>query len=227
MELKTEVEGATNVAEDPLDKVEMRLPRGMHVEARLLDDMINVGTGERQVLKRPGKAPVLSSIGDEWSLIGRELATCVDGCHTRATVHHTGALKKVDGVLALREKHPRSRERDRDPEEVRQVPEIGHGELPVELVGDVLEKRGAGRGEDDVVHVEEQVGHLRAVPEHEQRHVALRSHKAQSMSVMSEPLVPRAGRLLESIEGLVEQADMVRTRRVDEAGWLLTVNHLV
>ena len=97
----------------------------------------------------------------------------------------------------------------------------------MKLVGDVLEKRGAGRGEDDVGHVEEQVGHLRAVPEHEQRHVALRSHKAQSMSVMSEPLVPRAGRLLKSIEGLVEQADMLRPRGVEEAGRLLTVNHLV
>ena len=65
VKLKTEVEGATNVAEDPLDEVEMGLPRGVHVEARLLHGMSNLGTGERQVLKRAGKTPVLSSIGDE------------------------------------------------------------------------------------------------------------------------------------------------------------------
>ena len=87
-------------------------------------------------------------------------------------------------------------EADRDPEEVSQVPEIGHGELAVELVGDVLEKPGAGGGEDDVVDVEKQVGHLGTVPKHEQRHVALGSHEPKAMSMMSEPLVPCAGACL-------------------------------
>ena len=35
------------------------------------------------------------------------------------------------------------------------------------------------------------------------------------------------GRLLKSIEGLVKQADVLGARRVDEAGWLLTMNHLI
>ena len=117
MKLKTEVKSATNIWKYPLDEVEMWLPRGVHVEARLLHGMSNLGTGERQVLKRAGKTPVLSSISDEGTLIGRELATCVDGRHTRVAVHHTGALKKVDGVLALREKHPRSRAENRRSEE--------------------------------------------------------------------------------------------------------------
>ena len=97
----------------------------------------------------------------------------------------------------------------------------------MELVGDVLKKPGAGGGEDDVVNIEEQVGHLGTAPKHEERHVTLGRHEPKAMSMMSEPLVPRAGRLLESIEGLVEVADMVRTCRVDEAGWLLTMYHLV
>lgn len=44
---------------------------------------------------------------------------------------------------------------------------------------------------------------------------------------MSEPLVPRVERLLESVEGLLEQPDVLRTHRVDVAGRLLNVNHLV
>ena len=35
------------------------------------------------------------------------------------------------------------------------------------------------------------------------------------------------GRLLKSIEGLVKQADVLGARRVDEARWLLTMNHLI
>lgn len=43
---EAEVEGAPEVPQDPLHGGEMRLPRGMHVEAYLLDGVGNVGPGE-------------------------------------------------------------------------------------------------------------------------------------------------------------------------------------
>jgi hypothetical protein len=36
--------------QDPLESSEMRLPRGVHIQAHLLDDVGNVGPGEGQVL---------------------------------------------------------------------------------------------------------------------------------------------------------------------------------
>jgi hypothetical protein len=39
--------------------------------------------------------------------------------------------------------------------------------------------------------------------------------------------VPSPGRLLKSVEGLLQETDVVGSRQVNEPGWLLTVNHLV
>jgi hypothetical protein len=55
VKLKPEVESAANVAQDPLDEVEMQFLRSMHVETCLLDSMSDVRTRERQVLKSTGK----------------------------------------------------------------------------------------------------------------------------------------------------------------------------
>jgi hypothetical protein len=189
--------------------------------------MSDVRTGERQVLKSTGEAAVLSGVGDERTIVGRQFATSVNRSGTRVAFRHAGTLKKVDGVLALRQEHPRSRARDRDPEEIGQVPEIGHGELTVELVGDVLKKTGAGGGEDDVVDVEQQISQVVAATKHEEGHVALRGNEAKPVSVVGEALVPRPGRLLQAIKRLVEQADVLGPSGVDEARWLLAVDHLV
>jgi hypothetical protein len=52
------------VPQDPLHRGEVRIPRDVHVEAHLLDDVGNVGPGEDEVLKCPGSTPVASQIGD-------------------------------------------------------------------------------------------------------------------------------------------------------------------
>jgi hypothetical protein len=40
----------------------MWLPRGMHIETHLLDDVGDVGLGEDEVQQRPGKTSVASGI---------------------------------------------------------------------------------------------------------------------------------------------------------------------
>jgi hypothetical protein len=47
------------------------------------------------------------------------------------------------------------------------------------------------------------------------------------MGILSEPLVPCSGSLLEAIEGLVKMADVVRTAGVNKARRQLTVDLLV
>jgi hypothetical protein len=103
MKSKTKIQGPLEIPENPLDQVEMRLAWGMHVETRLLYCMRNVGTRQCKVLKRARKAAVLGRVGDERSLIRRELATRVNGSGTWVALKHASALKKVDDGLALGE----------------------------------------------------------------------------------------------------------------------------
>jgi hypothetical protein len=70
VELESEVEGAADIPQDPLDEVQVRFPRSVHVETRLLNSMSDVRTCKRQVLKSPCKALVLGGIGDERTIVG-------------------------------------------------------------------------------------------------------------------------------------------------------------
>jgi hypothetical protein len=49
------------------------LPWIMHVEANLLDDVGDVGAGERQVLEGPIEAPEVSRISNRRPGLGRDL----------------------------------------------------------------------------------------------------------------------------------------------------------
>lgn len=51
VEGEAEVHGATNVAEDPLDRCPMRIPRSVHVKAHLLDNILQLGAGQGEVLQ--------------------------------------------------------------------------------------------------------------------------------------------------------------------------------
>jgi hypothetical protein len=51
----------------------------MHVDADPLDDVSNVGVGERQVLEGPSEAPILSQISNRRLELGRDLGLCVNG----------------------------------------------------------------------------------------------------------------------------------------------------
>jgi hypothetical protein len=62
-EKKTVVEGDVEVAQDPLESGEMRLPRGVHMQAHLLDGVGDVKPGEGEVLERAGQTPVGRRIG--------------------------------------------------------------------------------------------------------------------------------------------------------------------
>jgi hypothetical protein len=91
----------------------------------------------------------------------------------------------------------------------------------------VLEKTGAGGGEDDVIDVEQQVGQVIPTTKNEEGHVALGSNETKSMSIVSKSLVPHPRRLLQAVERLVEQADMLGPSRIVEARGLLAIDHLI
>jgi hypothetical protein len=52
---------------------------------------------------------------------------------------HAGTLEQIHSILSLGEEEAAGSPRDRDPEEVMELPEICHGELRVKKLGDTLE----------------------------------------------------------------------------------------
>jgi hypothetical protein len=62
MQSKPEVSSATEVAQDALQQREMGVARGVHEHARLLDDIGDVGSCQRQVLEAAGEAPVVCRV---------------------------------------------------------------------------------------------------------------------------------------------------------------------
>ena len=46
VERETEVHGTTNVAEDPLDRSPMRIPRSVHVKVHLLNSILQLGASQ-------------------------------------------------------------------------------------------------------------------------------------------------------------------------------------
>ena len=129
--------------------------------------------------------------------------------------------------MPLREEHPGLGASDRNPEEVREIPEVGHGELAVKQLRDVLKKAGCRRSEDDVVDVQQEVGEVISMAKYEEGHIRLGRDEAETMSVVGEALIPRSRSLLEAVERLVEAANMLGMSRVGEAGRLLAVHLLV
>jgi hypothetical protein len=103
--MQAHVEGALDAAKNPFDKIQMRLPRGVHIETRLLNGVSDVRASERQVLQCTGIAAALSRVIKERAFISGELAANVDGSGTRMALNHAGSLKKINSILPLREDH--------------------------------------------------------------------------------------------------------------------------
>jgi hypothetical protein len=75
----------------------------MHVEADLLDDVGEVGTGEHQVLEGSGEAPEVSRISNRRPGLDGDLGMCVHRHRNRVTVHHASSLKNIESKLMLSE----------------------------------------------------------------------------------------------------------------------------
>jgi len=113
--VKTSGQCALHVAQDLLDHRKMSLTGIMHEEAHLLNNIGDVGTSQREVLKCADETPVLG--GNRITVCGRHLGTSVNGCRCRVTLGHASTLKKICRILSLG-----SRTSDRNPEEVMKFP---------------------------------------------------------------------------------------------------------
>jgi hypothetical protein len=116
---------------------------------------------------------------------------------------------------------------DRDPKEVVEIPEICHGELRVKELGDATKKQGRRGCQNDVVDIEQQVGDVATRFVNKEGRVGSQGSEARPLNEAGEPLVPRRGRLLESVQGLLQETDVVGSHRVNETERLLAVDGFV
>jgi len=74
--VNAEVNGAADVAQDPFDEVQVISGGSMHVEACLLDIVLEIGAGYRKILKCPHQTLVRRGVGEHRAGHGREHAVC-------------------------------------------------------------------------------------------------------------------------------------------------------
>jgi hypothetical protein len=152
---KAVVDGAAVVAHDPLESLEMGLPRGVHVEVHPLDSVGDVGPRESQVLKGAGEAPVGRPVGDRGPVVLRELHLSVDRRGAGLAVGHASTLQYVEGVLALVEEETLRHSLDGDAEEVVERSQVCHCEFALNGDNRALKNIRTGRREHDVVGTEQ------------------------------------------------------------------------
>jgi hypothetical protein len=204
----------------------MRLPRGVHMQAHLLDGVGDVRPGEGEVLERTGQAPVGRRISDWGPIVLGELRLSVDRRGAGLAVGHASPLQYVDGVLALMEEETLGLALGGDAEEVVEGSQFLHRELPLQGDDRALKKVSGGCREHNVVDVEQKEDGVVAASLDEEGRVRLGLDEADGGQVGSEAIVPGPRRLLEAVEGAVQPTDQIRTSFVDEAGGLAAVDSL-
>ena len=89
----------------------MGLARIMHKEAHLLNRIRQIWSSQGEVLKGLSKTLVLGAILELGAVLCRELGMSVNGSRCRVTLSHTSTLKKIQGILSLRQEHALGRTR--------------------------------------------------------------------------------------------------------------------
>jgi hypothetical protein len=98
--------------------------------------------------------------------------------------------------------------------------EILHGKLMLQRPNDVLPEAHKGGIEDNIIHVEKQIGCVRSTTKYEQTGVGLGLHKTKSQEERDKPAVPCTRGLLQAIQGFVETAYETGVSRVLKSGGL-------
>jgi hypothetical protein len=115
------------------------------------------------------------------------------------TVKHASTVKKLMSILSLMKKEPIRAPNNLNTEEVVKGAHILDSKLSTKTISKLSEKlRSAGR-QDNIIHVEEQVGGETALAVDEQQSIRAGGAEAKLMKKHCDVLVPSTGRLLESI----------------------------
>ena len=156
-----------DISLDALEDGEVAVPWIMHVQARLLNGVGDVGSCDGEVLQGAGDAAVLAWVLHS-STRGWQLRLRVDGRRGGLAVHHPGTFQELFSVLRLRQEEVCAATSHVDAEEEVQRAHVLHGKLSLEFVDDVPQQRVGGGRQHHVVDVEKKVRRRRTAPQHEE-----------------------------------------------------------
>jgi hypothetical protein len=222
--VEAEIQGASWIAQDMLQRGEVRVPGIMHVEVDLLDGGGDVWTGDCQVLEGPGEAPEVSQIYNRRPGGGGDHGLRAHGGQGRLAVHHVRTLKNVESVQALSEEESIGLMLYGDPQKVVKRCEVLHGKLPLEGRYGVMQEWCARCSEHNVINIKEQVYRIGTMAVDEQGGVRLSLNKSKGEEVRGEQVVPSPGCLLQLVERLIEVANPVRLRGINRPHRLAAVD---
>jgi hypothetical protein len=118
----------------------------MHVEADLLNSVVNIRPSECEVLQGTSKTAKIRSLkvrkrraGD-----GRQLGIGVNRCSAGLACSHAGSGKNVEHVLVLRQEKTIWASLDMHAQEVVKLSQILHGELRLQGSDDAVQETHGG-----------------------------------------------------------------------------------
>jgi len=103
---------------------------------------------------------------------------------------------------------------------------IFHGEFLLQSINNTAEKLLGGCSEYDVINIKKKVDCVSTPAVDEQGGVRASFRESQSDQISSKPTVPSAWCLFQTIQGLVQLADMIGKSRISETCGLRTVDGL-
>jgi hypothetical protein len=115
------------------------------------------------------------------------------------TVKHTSTVKKLMSILPLMKKEPVRAANNLNTKEVVKRAHILDSKLSTKTISKLAKKLRSACRQDNIIHVEEQVGGKNALAVDEQRSIGASGAEAKLMKKRCDALVPSTGRLLEPI----------------------------
>jgi hypothetical protein len=123
----------------------------MHVQTDLLHCVGDIRTRQCDILKSAGETPVLGSISKKVTIRTRELNLSVNRGRHRMAVRHASSLREEESIDVPCHSNAQK--------EVKWS-KICHGELPMKLIKQTLKKLSRRRSQNNIVHVEQEIGRI-------------------------------------------------------------------
>jgi hypothetical protein len=112
------------------------------------------------------------------------------------TVKHTSTIKKLMSILPLMKKEPIRAANNLNPEEVVKRTHILDSKLSTKTISKLTKKLRSACRQDNIIHVEEQVGGETALAVDKQQSIGASGAEAKLMEKRYDALVPSTWRLL-------------------------------
>jgi hypothetical protein len=94
---------ALEIAKNTLHESIVRLPRIMHEQTDLLNNVCDVWASEGEILESTYETTIMSGVLNRRTIRGK-LGACVDWCSTWLAIFHPSARKNIQSVLLLTQK---------------------------------------------------------------------------------------------------------------------------